>query len=327
MKRFTDWMVYLAVRLFICIVQALPIQCCATIARALSLLACDVLRIRETVVDENLQQAFPEWSVERRRQIARRMWQHLALLLCELAHVPRKIHPTNWREYLTIRDPALQVEMLLSARPVVMVSGHFGNFEVGGYAAGLLGFPTFTVARTLDNPYLEKFVQRFRGATGQFMLPKKNSAQRIAQVLEQGHALAFLGDQYAGAKGCWVNFFGRPASCHKAIALFSLTTGAPLLVTYARRLNRPLHFEIGVAGVVDPERGDPPASDARELTQWYNNLLEQEILKAPDQYWWLHRRWKGQPRKRRRRTDAAEDQPSPPKSVQGIRARDSEPSP
>src|SRR6185436_19397024 len=121
-------------------------------------------------------------------------------------------------------------------RPIVMVSGHFGNFEMGGYVAGLLGFPSHTVARTLDNPYLDRFIRRFREANGQFILPKNGSAGQIDSVLKSGGLLVALGDQHAGPKGCWVEFFGKPASYHKAISLFPLINGAPLLLVCARRL-------------------------------------------------------------------------------------------
>ena len=83
---------------------------------------------------------------------------------------------------------------------------------------GILGFPTYTVARTLDNPYLDRFVNRFRAATGQHIIPKNGGYDQIVDVLARGGTMTFLADQYAGPKGCWVEFFGRPASAHKAIA-------------------------------------------------------------------------------------------------------------
>ena len=108
-------------------------------------------------------------------------------------------------------------------RPRVFVSGHYGNFELAGYTLGLFGFPTFTVARTLDNPYLDRFVNHFRALKGQYILPKRGSAQEAAALFEGRGTLGVLADQHAGPKGCWVNFFGRPASTHKAIAVFALT--------------------------------------------------------------------------------------------------------
>jgi Kdo2-lipid IVA lauroyltransferase/acyltransferase len=230
--------------------------------------------------------------------VALRMWRHLVLMACEMVQVPRKVHETNWRRFVELRDPRTLTERLLSQRPAVLISGHYGNFEVACYLLGLFGIPTFAVARPLDNSYLDRFVNRLRRATGQQILPKQGSADQVNRLLESRGTLALLGDQHAGPKGCWVEFFGRPASCHKAIALFALTHQAPLLVTYARRTSGPLQFEVGLAGAVDPCGAELEARDVRGLTVWYNHRLEDIVRQAPEQYWWVHRRWKGEPPRR-----------------------------
>jgi KDO2-lipid IV(A) lauroyltransferase len=312
LQRLLDWFVYFAVRVFICIVQALRIETCDRIARGLALLACHVVRLRFDVTDDNLKHVYPEWTPSQRRRLARRMWHHLILMVCEVAHVPRKVHDTNWRNYVRGRRFRELVGYMLASRPAVLVSGHFGNFELAGYITGLLGFSSFTIARPLDNPYLDRFVSRFRGAKGQFMLPKTGSAQQVQRVLEAGGTLTLLGDQSAGPKGCFVDFLGRPASCHKGLALFALTGGAPLLVCYAQRLDAPLQFEVGLEGVADPALWDESLAGIKPLTQWYNRMLEQVIRRAPHQYWWVHRRWKDTPPKRREKekpaTAAADDE-------------------
>lgn len=293
-----DWLVYVIVRVLVCIIQTLRIETCEVLAGALAWLATDVLRVRGRVVDENLRFAFPQMSERQRRDVTRRMWKHLVLMVCEIAHAPRKIHRTNWYQYVTLEERTRLVQFLLEPRSTLLVSGHFGNFELGGYITGLLGFPTFTVARPLDNPYLDRFVNRFRSSQGQFILSKQGSAHQLTAVLDAGHAIMLLGDQHAGPKGCWVDFFGRPASCHKAIALFTLTSGAPMVVVYARRL-RPMQITVGLEGVADPRVGGPELSGVPALTRWYNQQMEQVIRRFPEQYWWLHRRWKEPPPRRR----------------------------
>ncbi len=165
-------------------------------------------------------------SADQRLRLARRMWEHLFLLVLEVAHTPRKIHETNWRDYVRLTNEAELVRRLIEDRPVLVVSAHLGNFEVGGYVLGVLGFPTYTVARTLDNPYLDAFLNDFRGRTGQHIIPKNGGYDQIVDVLARGGTMTFLADQYAGPKGCWVEFFGRPASAHKAIALLALDNNA-----------------------------------------------------------------------------------------------------
>jgi KDO2-lipid IV(A) lauroyltransferase len=321
-QNFVDYVVYLIVRLFVCMVQALSLETCQRVAGWLAWVACDLVRLRRRVVDENLQRAFPNLSAAERTELARRMWEHLLLMVCEIAHAPRKIHDTNWRCFVRFRNQAPMMRLLWSERPKVFVAGHYGNFELGGYTMGLFGFQTYAVARPLDNKYLDRFVKRFREAKGQHILPKQGSADEIAELLAKNRTLSVLGDQHAGPKGCWVDFFGAPASTHKAIALFALSNEAPLAVGYARRLDKPLSYEMGVEAIADGgfrvQDADSPGrktgvvvvsgasvmretSDLTELTQWFTTVLEGLIRRGPEQYWWVHRRWKGEPPRRARK--------------------------
>ncbi|MFZ5828469.1 MAG: lysophospholipid acyltransferase family protein [Planctomycetota bacterium] len=298
MRLAIDWLVYCLVRVLIAIVQALPVDTGVRLAGWLAWLLGDVFRIRQKVVDENLAHAFPEMSPAERVAIRRQMWRHLFLLVLEVAHTSRKIHETNWRDYVRLAGDKELVELMLSGRPNLIVTGHFGNFEVGGYVLGILGFPTYTVARTLDNPFLDRFLNRFRGGTGQSIIPKNGGFDQIVGVLARGGTMTLLADQYAGPKGCWVEFFGRPASAHKAIALLSLENNAPVSVCGVRRLGEPLRFELRRWETVDPSEDRPEVRGVREMTQWYMRRLEDIIRQTPGQYWWLHRRWKDTREKR-----------------------------
>jgi KDO2-lipid IV(A) lauroyltransferase len=300
-RRSVDFGVYLIVRAFIAVIQALPLDACERTAGILATLCGRVLRIRGPIVEENLQIAFPDLSAAEREQITWQMWRHLILMIFEIAQTPRKVHETNWKQHSHIVNQELFVRTLLSGRPLVLISGHFGNFELGGYLMGLFGFPTYTVARTLDNRYLDRFINEFRGRTGQYILPKQGSGADIQRVLERGGILTLLGDQHAGQKQCWVDFFGKPASTHKAVSVFSLGNGAPTMVSYARRLDRILHYEVGPEAICDPKAPDFELGSVPLLAQWYTNHLENLIRRSPGQYWWLHRRWKGEPGVRRKR--------------------------
>ena len=297
-----DFLIYLFVRLTICIVQSLRIETCVAASRRLAVLASDVIQKRGDVVDENLRLAFPDLSADERRRLSLRMWEHLFLMVIEMAHVPRKVHDTNWREYIHIREIGPTIRRFFADRPHVTVSAHFGNFELAGFVFGLFGFEMFSVARPLDNRFLDRFVRDFRSANYVKILAKNGSAGEISDLLGCRGTLSVLADQNAGPKGCWVDFFGRPASTHKAIALFSLANDAPLVIGYFRRLGGPMHFEMGIEGVADPRCLEPEQQDVAGLTQWYTHCLEQIIRRNPDQYWWVHRRWKDT---RRPRTKAA----------------------
>jgi KDO2-lipid IV(A) lauroyltransferase len=306
LQKTLHYLTYLAVRIFICVVQAVRIETCERLADILATLATDVIPLRRKLIDENLQHAFPGLDQRRRRRLAKRMWKHLFLLVAEVAHAPRKIHETNWRKFVQLKDPDLLVRVLLEERPVILVSGHFGNFELSGFMLGVLGFPTYTVARPLDNPYLHDFVGRFRGATGQHIIPTKGGYDQILAVLRGGGAMAFLADQYAGTKGCWVEFFGRPASAHKAIGLLALHNDAPMAVGYAMRVGKPLQYELRICDVADPRNHeDRSVTGVRPLTQWYSRTIENIVRLAPDQYWWLHDRWKDRRKPKQKSRQAA----------------------
>jgi KDO2-lipid IV(A) lauroyltransferase len=295
--------VYLIVRVAIAVIQALPLSACERMAEIMATLFGRVIRARGHVVEKNLRIAFPEITAAERDEITWQMWRHLILMIAEIAQTPRKVHETNWKEHSHIVNQELFVRTLLNGRPLVLISGHFGNFELGGYLMGLFGFPTYTVARALDNPYLDRFVNDFRGRTGQYMLPKKGSGSDIQAVLERGGILTLLGDQAAGQRQCWVDFFGKPASTHKAVSVFSLGNEAPTMVSYARRVGKPLHYEVGPAAICDPRDPTFEYGTVPLLAQWYTNHLEQLVRESPGQYWWLHRRWKGDPGVRTKRKE------------------------
>jgi KDO2-lipid IV(A) lauroyltransferase len=187
------------------------------------------------------------------------------------------------------------LDCLLSGRPLLLVTGHFGNWELGGYILGLLGFRTHAIARDLDNPYLDRFLRRFRERTGQGILSKVGDFDRINAVLQNGGAVATLGDQDAGQRGLYVDFFGRPASTHKAIALLSLAHRAPLLVIGVRRVAEPMRYQLLAVDCIRPEEYDGRADAVKAITQRFTRALEQVVREAPEQYFWLHRRWKHQP--------------------------------
>jgi KDO2-lipid IV(A) lauroyltransferase len=292
LQRIVDYAAYLAVRVAVCLIQAASLETCHAWSRRLARMLWHVVRLRRKIVDANLLTAFPESTPRERAAIAMGMWEHLLLMLAEIAYAPRKIHRTNWRRHSRIPDMHVMARRLLDPRPVVLISGHLGNFEMGGYMLGLHGFPTHTIARSLDNPYLDRWINEFRAATGQYMLAKDGSSREIDELLKRGGTLALLGDQHAGKAGVWIDFFGKPASTHKAVALFTLASQAPTAAVANLRSGGPLRFEMRVADLIDPTAPGFALGTVPLLSQWYTRQLEELIREAPDQYWWLHQRWR-----------------------------------
>ncbi|MFZ4469953.1 MAG: lysophospholipid acyltransferase family protein [Pirellula sp.] len=289
-----DRLAYWGFRLIVALIQSLPLDRCERLAQLLGALMSRVIRIRHALVQNNLQRIFPEWPEAKTNRTQEQMWEHLVLMLCEVAHAPRKIHRENWYEHYELPDRREMLKLALDPRPKVMVSGHFGNFELAGFVTGLFGISTTTIARPLDNGFVHDYVDRFRSSGGQFMLAKSGSSSQVEALLAQGGALSLLADQYGGPKGCWVEFLGQMASCHKALALFTLSSGAPMMVCSNIRKDQPLHFEMTILGIADPKCENCPDSIV-SITQWYNRCLEKAIRARPEQYWWVHHRWKGTP--------------------------------
>src|SRR5262245_58962937 len=116
---------YLAVRVFLSLIQAVRIETCDLVCRWLAYFACDVFKIRARIVEENLRIAFPDKSDAERHSIAQRMWHHLLLTVCEIAHLGRKIHETNWRKYVSIPNKRDWIRAVGRMGPKVCVTGHF----------------------------------------------------------------------------------------------------------------------------------------------------------------------------------------------------------
>jgi KDO2-lipid IV(A) lauroyltransferase len=300
-SKVTDYCIYVVVRLVVCLIQSLSFEAARTLAGGLAWLDHQLDRRHRQVACENLDQAFPgQLGYRRRAALVYGVYEHFCRLLIEIIHVPRRMHLHNWRRHLEVRNGHLLIDSLLSGRPLLIVTGHYGNWEFGGYAIGLLGFKTYAVARPLDNPYLDDFLRQFREATGQKLLAKKGDFGNMQELMRQGGVLATLADQDAGQRGLFVDFFGRPASTHKAVALLAIEHRVPILILTVRRIGEPFHYEACSEEVILPEDYEGRADAVRAITQRFTKALEQGIRRDPSQYFWLHRRWKHQPQKRTR---------------------------
>lgn len=298
-----DWLAYVGLRIVVCGIQSLPLERCDRLCCLGAKVLSDWIPFRKNVIDENLRAVLGPKSADQCASMRRLMWRSLLLMVCEIAHAPRKIHRTNWRNHFYLRDKEKVFRLMMDERATVVVSGHFGNFEMAGFVTGLFGFPCTTIARPLDNRFVNSYVAEFRSLGGQHILDKSGASTAVQDLLNRGGTVALLADQHAGDKGCWASFLGRPASCHKGLALFVLSSKAPMIVAYNRRLDRPMRFELGSTGVADPRIEGPHLASVQALTQWYNARLEEAIRRSPAQYWWVHRRWRDPPAKKRRTSD------------------------
>jgi Kdo2-lipid IVA lauroyltransferase/acyltransferase len=295
---FADYAVYVAVRVVVCVLQALPLRVALGFGRALGWLVYQFDKRHREVARDNLQHAFPELRSDPARcdRLVRACYRHFCTMIVEIACLPRRVHVQTWRKYADMTGGKQMMTQLLGDRPLVMVTGHYGNWEMAGYVTALVGVRTYAIARDLDNPHLDRFLHRFRQKTGQTILSKTGDFERINAVLASGGIIATLGDQDAGPKGMFVDFFHRPASTHKAVALLSLQHDAPLVVLGVPRIAEPMKFDLEVEDVIDPrDYAESDGSAVRAITERFTRALEGLVRRHPEQYFWLHRRWKHQP--------------------------------
>jgi len=297
-NRLADYAVYVAVRAAVCGVHALPLRVALAFGNALAWLAYRVDKRHREVARDNLRHAFPELQSDPDRcdRLVRACFRHFFTMVVEIACLPRRIHVYNWRSYareLGRFDWILNA--LLGNRAVLLVTGHFGNWEVAGYVTGVVGLRTYAIARALDNPHLDRYLQRFRQKTGQTILSKTGDFERITAVLAGGGAIATLGDQDAGPKGLFVDFFNRPASTHKAVALLALQHDALMVVMGVPRIGTPMKYALEIEDVIDPRDYDGRREAVKAITVRFTKAIENLARRHPEQYFWLHRRWKHQP--------------------------------
>ena len=307
--RLRHWLEYQAFRVAVCLLQFLSPRQTRKLADTVAAAMVDVLPRKWTryrIAAENIRRAFganvPNAEVD---TLVRGMWVHLIRLVAEVVQVPRKLSLTNCRDCIVFRDRDRVVDALLTGRPVMIVGGHFGNWEMTLGTFGLFGFPMGLIAREMDNPYLHKWFVETREVFGHRLYLKKGNFEGITDLMDAGGSLMLLGDQDAGKRGVFVDFFGEPASTFKSIALMALEYEAILVVGYGIRLpdddldSRWVRYEIGLEDLIDSTTlltNDP----VREITERYTTALERAIRLAPEQYFWVHRRWKTQPTERQR---------------------------
>jgi Kdo2-lipid IVA lauroyltransferase/acyltransferase len=303
-----DYAVYVLVRFLVCILQALSWGCALQLARGLGWLAYHLNRRHRLVALDNLRWSFGHLDGRALDRLVRGCYLHLTTMMVEMIRLPRVLHRHNINDYCThaAEGDLDRIRRLAnSTRPKLVLTGHFGNWEILSYATGMAGFHGGIVARRLDNPYLDRFLKHFRRKSGLVLLDKAADYARILEMLAGNDNLGILGDQDAGQRGLFVNFFGRPASTFKSFALLSLEYGAPILVVAAARVGQPMRYRVYLEDVIMPEdyAGHPDA--VRAITQRYTDALERMIRRHPEQYFWLHRRWKHQPAAKKAKKVAA----------------------
>ncbi len=296
-----DWLLYVLVRMFVLFLYLFDIETNLRFACTLGRLFWKHYhRGRQRALD-NLRASFPEKSEEWIWQTGQRSFEHIVMLTVDIFFTPRLVRKYNWRQYSRYKNAEYVKWLMQERKGLLLVTAHYSNFEIIGYLLGLFGFDLYSIARPLDNKYLNRYIYGVRKRRGQKIVDKKGAADLMPQIVARGSSLAFIADQDAGRKGVFVDFFGRKASSYKSIGLVAMTHNLPIAVGYSRRVGNRFFFELGVQRIIFPEEWADKDDPLTWITAEYNKAIEAFIREDPSQYWWLHRRWKTQPKERRKK--------------------------
>jgi KDO2-lipid IV(A) lauroyltransferase len=263
------------------------------------------LPVRRDIILGNLRRVFgdhlPEEEIAR---LAQAHYAHLARLIGEFVRFRFKT-PRQRRSMVRVEGVEAFTQAWEAGRGVLVLSGHFGNFEVAT-AAGLAHFPEVRgrihiVRRTIKPAWLDAWLHRRMRAAGFGTISRRDSLDDVLALIARGDAIVFPFDQHAGRRfGIDSEFFGHPAGTFKALAILALSTEAPVLPAAAWREpdgSHVLRFEPALPLITDPD----PDVEIRRNTREYNRALERLVVRHPEQWWWVHRRWRPLGVRRRKR--------------------------
>jgi KDO2-lipid IV(A) lauroyltransferase len=260
-------------------------------ARLLLLLRPKLLQIAEF----NLKLAFPEWTEAQRRAVLEKMTRNLGWMAAEFARFP-KYTKDNIENVLVLDGHENFLEGYNRKNGVLYLTGHIGAWELSSYAHALYGFPLHYMARPLDNRPLDALVNRYRGLSGNKPIFKNESARTMLRVLKDAGTVGVLADQNTmPEEGIFVDFFGTPACATTGIARVALHTDAAVVPGYAYWDENLEKYRLRFEPPMELVRTGDTERDVAENTQRFAKVIEEIIRKYPEQWVWIHARWKNRP--------------------------------
>jgi KDO2-lipid IV(A) lauroyltransferase len=251
-------------------------------------------KMRKTA-EFNLRLAFPEWSDAQRQTVLNGMARNLGWMAAEFARLPG--YTAENIENVVVLDGH---ENFLAGKSrgkgVIYLTGHIGAWELSSYAHALYGFPLHYMARPLDNAPLDAMVNEYRGRSGNKPIYKNEAARMMMKVLKGAGTIGILADQNTmPGEGVFVDFFGTPACTTTGIARVALHTDAAVVPGYAHWDENLRKYRLRFEPPVELVRTGDAERDVRENTQRFTRVIEEIIRKHPEQWVWIHARWKNRP--------------------------------
>jgi KDO2-lipid IV(A) lauroyltransferase len=283
-----------AVAVVSAVVRRLPRRVVLALGRSLgrAWAALDARHVR--IAAGSLRLAFPDWPEARVASTARSVYAHFGAMLMDLLWIEGR--PSE--ALLSLADVEGVEELraaLRAGRGVICPTGHFGNWEFQGVASAALVGPVSVIARALDNPELDRRLVGLRTSTGNTVIYKQRALGPVMKAIRAGGIVAILIDQNVQAKdGIFVRFFGRPACTTTVAAALALKTGAAI-VPVRCAMTPSGRYRMTYGPSVEWTSSGRRDDDVAALTQHLTSIIEGWVREYPEQWLWLHRRWKTQP--------------------------------
>jgi Kdo2-lipid IVA lauroyltransferase/acyltransferase len=251
-------------------------------------------KLRKTA-EFNLKLAFPGWSEAQRRAVMKGMTRNLGWMAAEFARLPRYTRK-NIESVVVLDGHENFLAGQSRGKGVLYLTGHIGAWELSSYAHALYGFPLHYMARPLDNHRLDRLVNEYRGLSGNSPIFKNESARLMLRVLKDAGTVGILADQNTmPAEGAFVDFFGTPACTTTGLARVALHTDAAVVPGYAFWDENMRKYRLRFEPPVELVRTGDTERDVLENTARFTKVIEEIIRKHPEQWVWIHARWKNRP--------------------------------
>ncbi|MCF7954239.1 MAG: lysophospholipid acyltransferase family protein [Phycisphaerae bacterium] len=299
-----DWIGYAALRVGLFILLRFSVKANLRFARFLGSQMWQHYERGRIRAMDNLRRSFPDKDEKWCQETGKRSFQQIVMLVIDIFYTSKLVTRDNWKKYTRYKNIEQVKWLMQGGQGILMLTAHYGNFEIMGYMIGLFGFNLYSIARPIDNPYINKYLLSLRKHTGQKIIDKKGATDKMEQIIAEHASIGFIADQDAGKKGVFVDFFGKKASTYKSIGLMAIQYDMPIVVASSKRVGDDFFFEIEVHRIIFPDEWKDKDDPLTWITQEYVKSTEDFIRQDPTQYWWLHRRWKHRPREERKKIKA-----------------------
>jgi KDO2-lipid IV(A) lauroyltransferase len=292
----SEWLEYAAVWVILKALGALPRGVARGVAASVARAMYAALPKLRRTAEFNLRLAFPEWGDAQREVVIRGMVRNLGWMAAEFARLP-KYKQENIEETVILEGHENFLDGQRRGKGVLYLTGHIGAWELSSFAHALYGFPLHYMARPLDNTRVDELVNRYRCLSGNQPIFKNESARALLKILREAGTVGILADQNTmPEEGVFVDFFGKTACTTTGIARVALHTDAAVVPGYVYWDERIRKYRLRFEPAVELIRTGDTERDIFVNTQRFARVIEGIIRKHPEQWVWVHARWKTRPK-------------------------------